>query len=56
MDVQEFAGTVVAAGPQVLRAGRFGVGDRVAGFVHGMYVVWKPRLPAVASITELTRR
>ncbi|KAI0469849.1 GroES-like protein [Xylariaceae sp. FL0804] len=32
----DFAGTVVALGSDALAAGRLAVGDRVAGFVHGM--------------------
>lgn len=32
----DFAGTIVALGKDVLASGRLAVGDRVAGFVHGM--------------------
>lgn len=32
----DFAGTVVALGSAVLAGGKFAVGDRVAGMVHGM--------------------
>ncbi|KAL3417501.1 Enoyl reductase LovC 2 [Phlyctema vagabunda] len=32
----DFAGTIVALGSDVLAAGRFSIGDRVAGLVHGM--------------------
>ncbi|KAF7714213.1 PKS_ER domain-containing protein [Penicillium ucsense] len=32
----DFAGTIVALGDGVLASGRFAVGDRVAGYVHGM--------------------
>lgn len=32
----DFSGTVVALGQDALASGRLAVGDRVAGFVHGM--------------------
>lgn len=32
----DFAGTIVALGKDALASGRLAVGDRVAGFVHGM--------------------
>ncbi|KAJ5495546.1 hypothetical protein N7539_000662 [Penicillium diatomitis] len=35
----DFAGSIVALGDGVLASGRFAVGDRVAGYVHGMYAL-----------------
>ena len=36
IDSYDFAGTIFALGADVLASGRFAVGDRVAGMVHGM--------------------
>jgi NADPH:quinone reductase-like Zn-dependent oxidoreductase len=43
----DFAGTVVALGADALASGRLAVGDRVAGFVHGMNSL-KPDIGAFA--------
>ncbi|KAL5113214.1 hypothetical protein ACEQ8H_008921 [Pleosporales sp. CAS-2024a] len=47
IDGYDFAGTIVALGEDVLRSGRFAVGDRVAGMVFGMNKL-KPDVGAFA--------
>ena len=44
----DFAGTIVALGKDALASGRLSVGDRVAGFVHGM----NPLQPDVGAFAE----
>lgn len=49
----DFAGTVVALGEQAAASGRFAVGDRVAGLVHGMNKL-KPEVGSFAEYIGAT--